>query len=135
MATFPYVICTPLQVPNECEQPDRLKELALQANISDCNIVALEPLVDSSPRQPGDLLQLYWVGDGDIYAARCPEEAYELHIGLLGELVRGELTTADVSLVDEISLDSAYRFEDGKPAVSLRKIQPMLTAPGAIDLL
>ncbi|NWC84171.1 hypothetical protein HX798_28380 [Pseudomonas putida] len=107
----------------------------MQANISDCNIFAHARLVDSPSRQSGDLLQLYWVGDGDIYAARCPEEAYQLHIGLLGELARGELTIADVSLVDEISLDSAYRFEDGKPAVSLRKIQPMLTAPGAIDLL
>lgn len=104
----------------------------MQANISDCNIAADVRQVASYSPQPIDTFQHYWVGDGVICAARCPEEAYELHIGLLGELGRGELTIAEVFLVDEISLDSAYRFEDDKPAVSLRRIQSKITTPGAI---
>ncbi|EMO5475002.1 TPA: hypothetical protein ACP3ZG_000620 [Pseudomonas aeruginosa] len=88
----------------------------------------------SSPLQ-GTPLQLYWVGDSDIYAARSAEEAFELHIAHFGEEARKDFSAADVTQVDEVSLDSTYRYEDGKPAPSLREIRAHITEPGPVPLL
>lgn len=107
----------------------------MHAIVKDLRITAGERLLELSLQLLGAPLQLYWVGDSDIYAARSKEEAYELHINLCGEDAREDFSLPDVTLVDEISLGSTNRFEDGKPAPTLREIQSTLTEPGAILLL
>ncbi|WP_124128469.1 hypothetical protein [Pseudomonas aeruginosa] len=91
------------------------------------------------PTVPSDLegkpLELYWVGDGDVYGARTPEEAFELHIGIWGEELRLQMTIADVALVDEISLDSPHRGDDSSGQVhTLRQVRSELTQPGPVGL-
>ncbi|HGM7876937.1 TPA: hypothetical protein ACKQHR_001532 [Pseudomonas aeruginosa] len=93
-----------------------------------------ERLSTMSRQLHGLPLQLYWVGDSDVYAARSAEEAYEIHIGLWGEEERKGLSPSDVSLVDEISLDSPNRYESGKPASSLRQAWSQMKNPGPVDL-
>lgn len=83
----------------------------------------------------GNPLELYWVGDGDVYGARTPEEAFELHIGIWGEEIRRQMTIADVSLVDEISLDSPNRGDGRSGQVpTLRQLRSELTKPGPVGL-
>lgn len=95
---------------------------------------AYERLSMMSTQLHGMPLQLYWVGDGDVYAARSSDEAYEMHIGLWGEEERKDLSPSDVSLLDEISLDSPNRYERGKPASSLRQAWSQMKEPGPVDL-
>ncbi|EMG2118512.1 hypothetical protein V4Z64_005013 [Pseudomonas aeruginosa] len=86
-------------------------------------------------RPAGKPLELFWVGDGDVYGARTPEEAFELHISIWGEELRLQMTIADVSLVDEISLDSPNRgVGRSGQAPTLRQIRTELINPGPIEL-
>lgn len=96
---------------------------------------ANERLKALSRELEGKALDLYWVGDGDVYCARSVEEAYEIHISLWGEHTRWEVTTEDVALVDEISLDSPNRRQGhGVNAPSLREVRSEMKAPGPVAL-
>jgi hypothetical protein len=106
----------------------------MHAIVTDFPKSAGQRLLEMSGQLEGVPLQLYWVGDSDIYAARSAEEAFELHIALFGEAARMDFSLRDVSQVDEVSLDSTNRYEDGEPAPSLREIQTHLTGPGPIPL-
>ncbi|HBO5517490.1 TPA: hypothetical protein L4559_006447 [Pseudomonas aeruginosa] len=106
----------------------------MHAIVIDFPKTAGQRLLEMSGQLEGAALQLYWVGDSDIYAARSAEEAFELHVALFGEAARMDFSIGDVSQVDEVSLDSTYRYEDGEPAPTLREIQAHLTEPGPIPL-
>jgi hypothetical protein len=115
---------------NECEWPAKAAEgdrNACHRNRHPAHR-GPSPAKDVQPAA-GTPLQLYWVGDSDIYAARSAEEALELHIAHFGEEARKDFSLPDVSQVDEVSLDSTYRYEDGKPAPSLREIRAHITEP------
>lgn len=107
----------------------------MHAIVTDIQHSADQRLPKMSSQLQGTPLQLYWVGDSDIYAARSAEEAFELHIAHFGEEARKDFSVADVSQVDEVSLDSTYRYEDGKPAPSLREFRAHITEPGPVPLL
>lgn len=120
---------------NVSGQPRRLKETEMHAIVTDIQHTAGHRLLMMSSQLQGTPLQFYWVGDSDIYAARSAEEALELHIAHFGEESRKDFSLPDVSLVDDVSLDSTNRYEDGKPAPSLREIRAHITEPGPVPLL
>lgn len=98
------------------------------------NIISTEEPYGMPHQDAQEPLRLFWVGDSDVYAARSEGEAYSLHLALYGEDVQKDFALEDVTPVDEISLDSTNRYEDGKPAPTLRETLAGMTQPGPVSL-